>query len=48
MTNVVTKTMNGHEQVHVILLTFDSVKVGAYVIASRNFSHIDASSVPNT
>ena len=46
VTNVVTKTVNGHEQVHVILVKYDSVKVGADAISSSNYSHIDASSVP--
>ena len=45
VTNV-TKTVNGHEQVHVILVKFDSVKVGADAITSSNYSLIDASSVP--
>ena len=46
VSNVVMKVVNGRSQVHVILVKFDSAKVGVDAIASSKYSHIDAHSVP--
>ena len=46
LSNVVMKVVNGYSQVHVILVKFDSAKVGVDAIANSKYSHIDAHSVP--